>query len=78
MIQSNLVSDNQLGYLIPGRRVAFFFEYEWFFNGSNDPNTMKKRAAIVELNNCAAVLRKISFKNGQVIGEMETLSGFII
>jgi hypothetical protein len=43
---------------------------------SSDPNTLKKRAAIVEINNCAAVLRKLEFKGGQILGEIETLSGF--
>lgn len=43
---------------------------------SSDPDILKKRAGIVEVNNSAAVLRKISFKNGQILGEIETLSGF--
>lgn len=47
-----------------------------FFSGATDPNKAKQRATIVEINNCAAVLRNISFNKGQIIGEMETLSGF--
>jgi hypothetical protein len=41
-----------------------------------DPATMKRRAAITEIKNCGAVIRNIHFSNGQIIGEMETLSGF--
>jgi len=37
---------------------------------------LKKRATVVEIKNCGAVCRKIGIHNGQIIGEMETLSGF--
>lgn len=46
-----------------------------FFSGVTDPNKAKQRATIVEINNCGAILRNISYNNGQIIGEMETLSG---
>ena len=35
----------------------------------------KKRATIIEINNCCAVIRNIKFKNGQILGEVESLSG---
>lgn len=44
--------------------------------GSGDPTEMKKRAAIIELKNCGAVIREIKFHNGEIIGELETLSSF--
>ena len=43
---------------------------------SESTETLKKRAAIVEINNCAAKLRKIYMKGNDVIGEVESLSGF--
>jgi hypothetical protein len=43
---------------------------------SKDPEVLKKRAGIVEINNCGALLREIGFKNKQVYGVFETLSGF--
>jgi len=46
-----------------------------FFAGAGDPMQMKRRATVVEIGNCGAVMRSIGFQNGQIIGEMETLSG---
>lgn len=43
---------------------------------SNDAQTLKKRAGIVEINNAAAVIRKLGLNGQQIIGEIETLSGF--
>jgi len=43
---------------------------------SADPNILKKRAAIVEINNCGALLRQIYINDKQVCGIFETLSGF--
>lgn len=43
---------------------------------SSDANSLKKRAGIVEINNAAAVIRKIGINNNNIIGEIETLSGF--
>ena len=43
---------------------------------SESPETLKKRAAIIEINNCAAKLRKIYMKGNDIIGEVESLSGF--
>jgi len=41
-----------------------------------DPETSLRRSACVELKNCGAVLRKVYKEGNDVIGEMETLSGF--
>jgi hypothetical protein len=41
---------------------------------SADKETLQKRSTVTELANCAALIRKISFKNGQILGELETLS----
>lgn len=43
---------------------------------SDSPETLKKRAAVVEINNCAAKLRKVFMRGNDVIGEVESLSGF--
>lgn len=42
----------------------------------SDPVAMKRRAAIIEVKNCGAVIRDIQFKNGEIIGTLETLSSF--
>lgn len=43
---------------------------------SNDANVLKKRAGVVEINNSAAVIRKLGLNDNRIIGEIETLSGF--
>ncbi len=43
---------------------------------SDSPETLKKRAAVVEINNSAAKIRKIFMRGNDVIGEVESLSGF--
>ena len=43
---------------------------------SDSPETLKKRAAVVEINNCAAKLRKVFMRGYDIIGEVESLSGF--
>lgn len=43
---------------------------------SSDPNTIRKRAATIEVKNCAALIRDIRLEGKDIIGEMETLSGF--
>jgi hypothetical protein len=65
---------NRLAPRVNNRSCLLEIDHPMFV--SSDPDTLKKRAAIVELNNCAAVLRKLELKNGQIIGEIETLSGF--
>jgi hypothetical protein len=46
------------------------------FNVS-DPNQLKQRAGIIEIKNCGALIKEITFNNGNVIGLIETLSGFL-
>ena len=43
---------------------------------SSNPDVLKKRASIIEINNCGALIREIGFKNHQIYGIFETLSGF--
>jgi len=43
---------------------------------SDKQEVLKKRAGVVEINNSAALIRKIHKKDNNVIGEIETLSGF--
>jgi hypothetical protein len=44
---------------------------------SENPEVLKKRASIIEINNCGALLREVGFKNKQVYGVFETLSGLV-
>lgn len=43
---------------------------------SGEGDVSKKRATIVELKNCGALIREIQYHNGKVVGILETLSGF--
>lgn len=43
---------------------------------SKDPEIAKRRASIVEIQNTGAVLREIKYKNNDIVGIVETLSGF--
>jgi len=36
----------------------------------------KKRATVVEIKNCGSLLRNVKYDNNEIIGEIETLSGF--
>jgi hypothetical protein len=47
------------------------------FVSSTEPDVVKKRAIIVELKNCGSIIRNIRMENNDVIGEIETLSGFM-
>lgn len=67
---------NQLAPKANARGLLMEIDHPMFFAGNTDPMQLKKRATIVEINNAGAVCRKIGFKNGEIIGEMETLSGF--
>lgn len=46
------------------------------FAPSGKTEDVQRRSTIVELNNCAAVIRKLDFDKGKIIGEITTLSGF--
>lgn len=43
---------------------------------STDQDILKKRAAVIEINNCGALLRDIYIKDKQIYGIFETLSSF--
>jgi hypothetical protein len=65
---------NQLSPKATGRSLLMEIDHPLFV--SSDPDILKRRASIVEINNCGALLREIGFKNKQIYGVMETLSGF--
>lgn len=46
-------------------------------SSTTDPNIMKRRATTVEFKSCGCLLRKIYMDGDDVIGEIETLSGFL-
>ncbi len=65
---------NQLAPKAQGRSLLMEIDHPLFI--SSDPEVLKKRASIVEVNNCGALLRDIGFKNRQIYGVFETLSSF--
>jgi len=65
---------SQLGPKAKARNLLTEIDHPTLSNG--DPSAMKKRAAIIEIKNCGAVIRNMQFHNGQIIGELETLSSF--
>jgi len=44
---------------------------------SKDPGLMKRRAGTVEYKSCGCLLRNIYMEGENIIGEIETLSGFL-
>lgn len=64
----------QLSPKASARNLLMEIDHPMF--GAGDPMTQKRRATVVEIKNCGSLLRNISFKNNQIIGEIETLSGF--
>lgn len=74
---SNPICDSIVSQLSPkasNRSLLMEIDHPLFV--SADPEVLKRRASIVEINNCGALLRNLKFANGQIIGEIETLSGF--
>lgn len=67
---------SQLNPKASSRNMLMEIDHPMFFAGSSDPNVMKKRASVVEISNCGALCRNITFKNGEILGEVETLSSF--
>ena len=55
---------------------SLFQEVDHPFAASSDVNILKKRAITVKLQNCGALIRKLYMEENNVIGEIETLSGF--
>lgn len=76
-IYDTAICESIVGKLTPkasNRSLLMEIDHPMFVSG--DPAILKRRATIVEINNCAALIRKINFKNNNIIGEVETLSGF--
>ena len=74
---SNAICESIVGQLSPkatGRSLLMEVDHPLFVSG--DPEVLKKRASIIEINNCGALIREIGFKNKQIYGIFETLSGF--
>ena len=65
---------SQLGPKANARSLLMEVDHPLFV--SADPNVLKRRAGIVEINNCGALLRKVFLDGNQIIGEAETLSSF--
>jgi hypothetical protein len=66
---------NQLSPKAQGRSLLMEIDHPLFCVDSN-PETLKRRASIIEISNCGALIREIGFKNKQIYGIFETLSGF--
>lgn len=64
----------QLGPKATARNLLMEIDHPMF--GAGDPMQQKRRATVVEIKNCGSLLRDITFKDNQIIGEIETLSGF--
>lgn len=74
---SNAICESIVSQLSPkaqGRSLLMEVDHPLFI--SSDPEILKKRATIIEINNCGALIREIGFKNKQIYGIFETLSGF--
>jgi hypothetical protein len=67
---------NQLSPKASGRSLLMEIDHPLFV--SADPEVLKKRASIIEINNCAAMIREIGFKNNKISCVFETLSGLIL
>lgn len=66
----------QLSPKATSRSLLMEIDHPLFVSG--DPDVLKRRAAIVEINNCGALLRDIKIQNKQVCGIFETLSGLLL
>lgn len=64
----------QLSPKASARNLLMEIDHPMF--GAGDPMQQKRRATVVEIKNCGSLLRDITFKDNQIIGEIETLSGF--
>jgi hypothetical protein len=55
---------------------SLFQEVDHPFLNSSDVNVQKKRAVTVELRNCGSLVRDIYMEGSDIVGEIQTLSGF--
>lgn len=67
---------NQLSPKANGRSLLMEIDHPLFV--SSDQNILKRRASIVEINNCGSLLREISFADKKIGGIVETLSGLTL
>lgn len=58
------------------RRLLCEIDHPVFCAGTDNPQRLKQRAAVVEINNCGALIRNIRQDGNLVLGELETLSSF--
>lgn len=65
---------NQLSPKASSRSLLMEVDHPLFV--SSDPEVLKKRASIIEINNCGALIREIEFGNKKIGCVFETLSGF--
>jgi len=65
---------NQLTPKAAGRSLLMEVDHPLFV--SSDPEVLKKRASIIEINNCGALIREIGFKDRKIYSVFETLSSF--
>jgi len=65
---------DQLSPKASARNLLMEIDHPMF--GAGDPMAQKRRATVIEIKNCGSLLRDVSFKNNQIMGEIETLSGF--
>lgn len=66
----------QLSPAAKNRTLLMEIDHPLFAVSSGNPEQMKQRAGIVELNNCGAVCRSLGMRGNQIIGEVESLSSF--
>jgi len=64
----------QLSPKAAGRNLLMEIDHPMF--GAGDPMQQKKRATVVEIKNCGSLLRDLKYDKNEIIGEIETLSGF--
>src|SRR6056297_4333455 len=76
-IYDDTVCENIVEQLGPkAKSRSLLCEIDHPMGSGADPAAMKRRAAIIEVKNCGAVIREIQFKNGENTGILETLSSF--
>lgn len=55
---------------------SLFQEIDHPFISSSSPDVQKRRAAVIQLSNCGSLIREIYVDGNDIIGVVETLSGF--
>jgi len=74
---SSKVGNQILDELKPKAKArSLFQEIDHPFTAADDQNIQKRRSANIELKNCGSLIREIYRDGNNIIGEVETLSGF--